>query len=136
MRVCFHTAGRWEELNALLGAALEQAPQQRKAFLDEQCGENVQLRTEIERLLAAHDDCSSFLERPAVHELLASDTTHREVATRLTPGTLVGPYEIVAFLGAGGMGEVYRARDPRLKREVAIKLISATLAGDDDRLRR
>jgi TolB-like protein len=54
----------------------------------------------------------------------------------LTPGTRLGPYEIVAALGAGGMGEVYRARDPRLGREVAVKVLPAELASDPDRLAR
>ena len=54
----------------------------------------------------------------------------------LTPRSRLGPYEIVAPLGAGGMGEVYRARDPRLGREVAIKVLPTSFAEDPDRLRR
>jgi serine/threonine protein kinase len=54
----------------------------------------------------------------------------------LTSGTRLGPYEVVATLGAGGMGEVYRARDGRLRRDVAVKVLPATLVGDADRLRR
>ena len=54
----------------------------------------------------------------------------------LPPGTRLGPYEIVAPLGAGGMGEVYRARDPRIGREVAIKVLPAAFARDPDRVRR
>src|SRR5205823_843008 len=54
----------------------------------------------------------------------------------IAPGTKIGPYEIVGWLGAGGMGVVYRARDPRLGREVAIKLISESFAADATRLHR
>jgi eukaryotic-like serine/threonine-protein kinase len=54
----------------------------------------------------------------------------------ITPGTKLGPYEIVAFIGAGGMGEVYRARDSRLGRDVALKILPASFAADADRLRR
>src|SRR5271170_339962 len=54
----------------------------------------------------------------------------------LTSGTKLGPYEIVSLLGAGGVGEVYRARDSRLRREVAVKILPASFAQDTDRLRR
>src|SRR5512132_4315302 len=54
----------------------------------------------------------------------------------LPAGSRLGPYEILAPLGAGGMGEVYRARDPRLGREVAIKVLPASFSNDPDRLRR
>jgi len=54
----------------------------------------------------------------------------------LSAGARLGPYEIVSPIGAGGMGEVYRARDPRLNREVAIKVLPASFSDDADRLRR
>jgi eukaryotic-like serine/threonine-protein kinase len=54
----------------------------------------------------------------------------------LTSGARLGPYEIVGAVGAGGMGEVYRARDPRLGRDVAIKVLPAEFSADSDRLRR
>src|SRR5215203_684700 len=54
----------------------------------------------------------------------------------LPTGTRVGPYEIISALGAGGMGEVYRARDTKLNRDVAIKVLLASVAGDPDRLAR
>ena len=54
----------------------------------------------------------------------------------LTPGTRLGPYQIESAIGAGGMGEVYRATDSNLKRSVAIKVLPASVAGDADRLAR
>ncbi len=54
----------------------------------------------------------------------------------LTAGARLGPYEVVALVGSGGMGEVYRARDTRLGRDVAIKVLPAAFANDPDRLRR
>ena len=54
----------------------------------------------------------------------------------VSPGSRLGPYEVVAAIGSGGMGEVYRARDPRLERDVAIKILPGTVVADADRLRR
>src|SRR4029450_8632093 len=54
----------------------------------------------------------------------------------LAPGTRIGPYEVVSFIGAGGMGEVYRARDSKLDRQVALKILADTFANDTDRLMR
>src|ERR1700730_16607110 len=63
-------------------------------------------------------------------------TSSRRSDMALTPGTRLGPYEILSALGAGGMGEVYRATDTNLKRQVAIKVLPASVAGDGDRVAR
>ena len=60
----------------------------------------------------------------------------RDDAVRIAPGTRFGPYEVLGLLGSGGMGEVYRARDPRLGREVAVKVLPRDMSSDPDRLRR
>jgi serine/threonine-protein kinase len=124
---------RWRQLDGILEAALSRAPPERAAFLDEACAGDQTLRDEVELLLGAHELAGSFIEKPAVEEhaaLIASRTA------RLRPGDSVSHYQIVGQLGAGGMGEVYLARDARLGRRVALKVLPAELTGDGEHLRR
>ena len=117
------TPERWREVKKVLAAALERAPQERSAYLDQACSEPA-LRREVESLLVVHDQDDSFIER------LASK------GEPLTTGDRIGPYEILARIGSGGMGIVYRAIDTRLEREVAIKVLSVGLLIDEDARRR
>ncbi len=120
------TPERWQKIRDLLAQALSLAPEQRSALLDRACVSDTDLRKEVEILLASNDDVrSSFLQSPPPPPRVA-----------LSPGTRLGEYEIKSMLGAGGMGEVYRARDARLGRDVAIKVLPAMLSADADRLRR
>jgi eukaryotic-like serine/threonine-protein kinase len=109
-----HAAGDWDRVNQVFQAALEQSLETRPTFLDETCGDDAALRQEVESLLRAHEQAGSFAERPAVDELASSP---------LQRGHRLGPYDIVELLGIGGMGEVYRARDTKLPRDVAIKIL-------------
>src|SRR5262245_28710410 len=127
---------RWRQLESLYNKAVEIDESRRVGFLREACAGDSELRHEVERLLAAKADAASFLEQPALQEIA------REFAATAPPfhqdwiGSQVGNYQFVSLLGAGGMGEVYRARDTKLKREVAIKVIPDEFSLDPERISR
>jgi eukaryotic-like serine/threonine-protein kinase len=119
------TPERWEQIRDVLEKALELAPVERSAFLDRACSSDETLRQEVETLLASSADVrSNFLQSSA------------PVRVTLAAGTKLGEYEVKSLLGSGGMGEVYRAQDSRLGRDVAIKVLPASLSADSGRLRR
>jgi serine/threonine protein kinase len=122
---------RWRRVEGLFHAALERGPEARQAFLGEACGEDAELLRQVEFLLAKEEQAGSFLERPAMEDL-----TVTPVAAGALLGRKFGPYQIVSPLGAGGMGEVYRARDSKLGRDVAIKTLPDEFARDPERLAR
>src|ERR1022692_1486338 len=116
-------ADLWKKVEALYQAALAQPPEERAAFLLQACPDDPQLRGEVQSLLDQQADF--FLESAPLSAIKA-----------LSAGAKLGNFEIVELLGRGGMGEVYRARDSRLKRDVAIKVLPAGLARDPDRIAR
>src|SRR5688572_27512338 len=130
-------AARWDRIKAVFQAALERAPDARAGFLREACGADGGLYAEVESLLSAHEAAGNFVERPAIESLSAAASHALDTAGRsVHRGDRFGPYEITDFISAGGMGEVYRARDPKLGRYLAIKILPPAFTEHAERLAR
>ena len=118
----------FSRVEELYHAALERPPGERHAFLEEACRGDEALLREVESLLGHEEEARGLLEEP-VGEATTRKLTHRR-------GARLGRYEITDLIGAGGMGEIYRARDTSLGRDVAIKVLPEAAAAEEDRLRR
>jgi eukaryotic-like serine/threonine-protein kinase len=124
---------RWEQVEKLCQAALELEVNQRAAFLKQACAGDEELRREVESLLRFDKRGERFIEQPAVE--LAAKMIAQEKPESLI-GQQLGSYQILSLLGAGGMGVVYKARDTRLNRSVAIKVLPVDRMSDPERKRR
>ena len=138
------TDERWRRVKALFQAAVERPTEERDAFLAAATDDDDALRREVESLLTSDASEISFFDQLPVASaaVLAvplpaqASMDHTLSRTVLTSGLRVGPYEIVAPLGAGAMSQVYRACDTKLNREVALKVLPELFALDPDRLAR
>ncbi|MFN7945656.1 MAG: protein kinase [Blastocatellia bacterium] len=131
------TPERWEEIGRLYHQALELPTDQRAAFLRRVCASDDDLRHEVESLLQAAAEAGDFIAEPVMKD--AAQMLAAEPSSSLFPsleGRALGHYRIVSRLGAGGMGEIYLARDARLDRRVALKLLPADFTRDEARVRR
>ena len=124
---------RRRRIEELCDAALDRDARERVAFVAAACGHDEALRAEVEALLAHAQKAEGFLEASmgevAAHVLAAEDGAS-------LVGRRIGSYEILSVLGRGGMGEVYRARDTKLGRDVAIKVVADAFLSDPERLAR
>lgn len=127
------TPQKYQQISRLYHEALALAPEQRAAFLVMACAGDRELGAEVASLLAAHEEAGSFIAAPALEA--AADLLAQEKEP-LAAHSRISHYEIVAPLGAGGMGEVYLATDTRLGRKVAVKLLPAQFTADAERVRR
>jgi len=129
------TPERWQQVRNLLQSAMQLEPAERLAYLEHHCSDDPSLRRDVDSILAGeHELPASFLESPAIAHVTPDQNT--VVSANWKPGMKLGPYEIQSLLGAGGMGEVYRARDTRLDRTVALKVLPALLSSDPARKQR
>jgi serine/threonine protein kinase len=118
----------WRQAEEIFHAALERPRESRPAFLDEACGENAELRRQVERLILTDEQAGSFLEKPVFAGAMAEEIH--------MIGKTLGHYQITSQIGKGGMGEVYQAKDQKLGRDVAIKILPKEFASDADRVAR
>ena len=114
-------SANWARVKEIFAACYELSPHDRARVLSEACGEDRNLQTEVLSLIAAYEESGSFLDHPPIG-----------ASPAILPGVRLGPYQVIERVGAGGMGEVYLARDTRLNRSVALKILPVSTARQDD----
>src|SRR6185369_15294767 len=127
------TPERWQQVKEIFNSAITHRPGERSLFISRACSGDEELRSEVESLIASHEQSGRFIDKPAFE---AAATLLANEKAELNAGQKIASYEVISFISRGGMGEVYLAQDRRLGRKVALKLLPATFTRDTDRLGR
>ncbi len=135
------TPERWQQISRIFNTALSLADEERAGYVANECGADSGMRSEVEKLIAAHGTAKAekFIDgiaAEAAAPLLLNDADLQPPPQSLTRGQQFGSYIIIDALGVGGMGEVYLARDTRLERTVALKVLSHEVFRDQRRMKR
>ena len=133
------TPERWQQVSRIFKSAISLDGEARAAYVANQCGNDASLRSEVEKLIESHQQASAedFIGGRAADQgavLLVDEIEQHE--PRLDKGQQLGSYVILDRLGAGGMGEVYLAKDSRLERTVALKVLPPDISADKRRMQR
>jgi serine/threonine protein kinase len=123
----------WQKVREVFDGALRRQPEQRHNYISEACGHDEDLRAEVESLFSSFEESDEFMETPAVSHV--ADMIESETKS-LAPGTMFAHYEIIRRVGIGGMGQVYLAKDRKLDRRVAIKILNEKFSRDESGLER
>ncbi len=127
---------RWKTISQIFDAALDMDQAERAEFIRQACGGDLAMESEVVRLLAADEKAGSFLERPVLSALPVSGTLNSEHPLLAVDSVLARRFQIVRFIGRGGMGQVYEAIDLELNTPVAVKIIRPEIAADPRMLSR
>jgi serine/threonine protein kinase len=131
------TPQHWRKVKEICAELLECDPSHRAQLLEDLCSNDAELKRDVEEMLSQTGVHVSILENPIWPKFgVAVEARWETNGPVITIGQQLGPYEIIGPLGKGGMGEVYRARDPKLKREVAIKILPDGFSCDAERVSR
>ena len=128
---------RWQQISRIFNRAISLNAADRSAYVEEKCGTDDDLKAEVERLIESHQKAEGddFMGGLAVEDVAEHFSTEEEPLA-LNKGQQFGAYSILDHLGTGGMGQVYLAKDSRLDRIVALKILSAEVAADQRRMQR